>query len=148
MEISHFLGLIIISAFSVSIVPNSDCGWNSTHHCGVSRRKFGWNANRLDKPVEYIVSTIDKSVEHLPTRITSSNDFKEIDKTDCLFYKIEGVVVQQVPLFNGECHFWFDTFKDKDRVKVFNTNFTIRKNGKKPPRCCWNGIASRLMRIM
>ena len=80
----------------------------------------------VDEVVEYIVSTIDKSVEHLPTRITSSNDYGRIDKLIAYSIKSRVLLYAASPLFNGNATF-YDTFKDKDGVKLFNTTYDKEK---------------------
>jgi hypothetical protein len=80
----------------------------------------------VDEVIDYIVSTIDKSIEHLPTRITSSNDLGRIDKVIALSIKSRVLLYAASPLFNGNAAF-YDTFKDKDGVKLFNSTYDKEK---------------------
>lgn len=80
----------------------------------------------VDEVVDYIVSTIDKSIPNLPTRITSSNDFGRIDKLIAYSIKSRVLLYAASPLFNGNASF-YDTFKDKDGVKLFNTTYDKEK---------------------
>ena len=74
----------------------------------------------VDNVIEYIVSTIDKSIEHLPARISSSNDFGRIDQIIAYAIKSRVLLYAASPLFNGNAEF-YETFKDKDGQKLFNT---------------------------
>lgn len=80
----------------------------------------------VDKVVDYIVSTIDKSIEHLPLRITSSNELGRIDQLIAYSIKSRVLLYAASPLFNGNAAF-YDTFKDKDGVKLFNTVYDKEK---------------------
>lgn len=80
----------------------------------------------VDEVIDYIVSTIDKSITNLPTRITSSNDLGRIDKVIAYSIKSRVLLYAASPLFNGNATF-YDTFKDKDGVKLFNTTYDKEK---------------------
>lgn len=80
----------------------------------------------VDEVIDYIVSTIDKSITNLPTRVTSSNDFGRIDKLIAYSIKSRVLLYAASPLFNGNATF-YDTFKDKDGVKLFNTTYDREK---------------------
>lgn len=80
----------------------------------------------VDEVVDYIVSTIDKSIEHLPARLTSSNELGRIDKVIALSIKSRVLLYAASPLFNGNAAF-YDTFKDKDGVRLFNSTFDKEK---------------------
>lgn len=80
----------------------------------------------VDEVIDYIVSTIDRSITNLPIRITSSNDFGRIDKLIAYSIKSRVLLYAASPLFNGNATF-YDTFKDKNGVKLFNTTFDKEK---------------------
>ncbi len=80
----------------------------------------------VDEVVEYIVSTIDKAIPNLPTRINSANDFGRIDKLIAYSIKSRVLLYAASPLYNGNASF-YDTFKDKDGVKLFNTTYDKEK---------------------
>lgn len=80
----------------------------------------------VDEVIDYIVSTIDKSITNLPVRITSSNNFGRIDRLIAYSIKSRVLLYAASPLYNGNVAF-YDTFKDKDGVKLFNTAFDKEK---------------------
>ncbi len=80
----------------------------------------------VDEVIDYIVSTIDKSIEHLPTRITSSNELGRVDKVIAYSIKSRVLLYAASPLFNGNGDY-YDTFKDKDGLKLFNTTYDKEK---------------------
>lgn len=80
----------------------------------------------VDEVIDYIVSTIDLSITNLPIRITSSNDFGRIDKLIAYSIKSRVLLYAASPLFNGNATF-YDTFKDKNGTKLFNTTYDKEK---------------------
>lgn len=80
----------------------------------------------VDEVIDYIVATIDKSIEHLPTRITSSNELGRIDKVIAYSIKSRVLLYAASPLFNGNAGF-YNTFTDKDGQKFFNTSYNKEK---------------------
>jgi len=80
----------------------------------------------VDEVIAYIVSTIDKSITNLPLRNTSSNDLGRIDQVIAYSIKSRVLLYAASPLFNGNAAF-YDSFKDKDGVKLFNTTYDKEK---------------------
>jgi len=80
----------------------------------------------VDEVINYIVSTIDKSIQNLPVRNTSQNDLGRIDQVIAYSIKSRVLLYAASPLFNGNANF-YDTFVDKDKVKLFNTAFDKEK---------------------
>lgn len=80
----------------------------------------------VDEVVKYIVSTMDKAIANLPVRITSSNDLGRIDQVIAYSIKSRVLLYAASPLFNGNAQF-YDTFVDKDGVKLFNTTYDKEK---------------------
>lgn len=84
------------------------------------------NRKPVDEVVEYIVSTINKAIPNLPTRITSSNDLGRVDQLIAYSIKSRVLLYAASPLFNGNAAF-YDTFKDKNGVKLFNSIYDKEK---------------------
>jgi len=80
----------------------------------------------VDEVINYIISTIDKSIVNLPKRITSSNDLGRIDQLIAYSIKSRVLLYAASPLFNGNAEY-YDTFKDKDGVKFFNSTYDKEK---------------------
>jgi len=80
----------------------------------------------VDEVIDYIVKTIDKSIETLPLRNTASNNLGRIDQVIAYAIKSRVLLYAASPLFNGNAAF-YDTFKDKDGVKLFNTVYDKEK---------------------
>lgn len=103
----------------IPIVDNNLPISSSVEEVRVSRRP-------VDEVVDYIVSTIDQSITNLPTRITSSNDLGRIDKVIAYALKSRVLLYAASPLFNGNSAF-YESFKNKEGMKYFNTTFDKEK---------------------
>jgi len=80
----------------------------------------------VDKVIDYIVASIDQSIENLPLRNTASNELGRIDQVIAYAIKSRVLLYAASPLYNGNAVF-YDTFKDKDGVKLFNTVYDKNK---------------------
>ncbi|MDD3077508.1 MAG: RagB/SusD family nutrient uptake outer membrane protein [Paludibacter sp.] len=80
----------------------------------------------VDEVVDYIVSTIDKAIEHLPVRVTRTNDLGRIDQVIAYAIKSRVLLYAASPLFNGNSEY-YENFKDKDGQKLFNTVYDKEK---------------------
>ncbi|MDD4969309.1 MAG: RagB/SusD family nutrient uptake outer membrane protein [Paludibacter sp.] len=80
----------------------------------------------VDEVVKYIVTTMDKAIANLPVRITSSNNLGRIDQVIAYSIKSRVLLYAASPLYNGNAQF-YETFVDKDGVKLFNTIYDKEK---------------------
>lgn len=80
----------------------------------------------VDDLIDYIVRTIDLSMEHLPLRITSENDLGRIDKVIAASIKSRVLLYAASPLFNGSAAF-YENFTDKQGKKLINTTYNKEK---------------------
>lgn len=91
-----------------------------------STEEVGIKREPVDNVVDYIVSTIDKAIEHLPTRITTTNDMGRIDQVIAYAIKSRVLLYAASPLFNGNAEF-YENFKNKDGQQLFNTVYDKEK---------------------
>lgn len=82
--------------------------------------------NTVDECFEYIVNTIDASMEKLPLRAVSVNDLGRADKVIAAGLKSRVLLFAASPLFNGNAEY-YGTFTGNDGEHLFNLQYDAEK---------------------
>nr|WP_321411717.1 RagB/SusD family nutrient uptake outer membrane protein [uncultured Carboxylicivirga sp.] len=78
--------------------------------------------NTVDESFEYIVNTINQSIEVLPERNSNNLYLGRIDKVIAEAIKSRVLLYAASPLFNGNAEY-YQNFVDKEGVSLFNTTY-------------------------
>ena len=78
--------------------------------------------NTVEECFDYIVNTIDASIEYLPERVTNNLYLGRVDKTIAMAIKSRVLLYEASPLFNGNAEF-YENFTNSDGEQLFNTTY-------------------------
>ena len=92
----------------------------------------------VDEVVEYIISTIDEAMIHLPSRVMATNDLGRLDKVIASGIKSRVSLYAASPLFNGNNEF-YSNFNDHEGNPFFNLVEDITK---------WERAATFLFKLL
>ncbi len=78
--------------------------------------------NTVEECFDYIVNTIDSSIDRLPERVTNNLYLGRVDKTVALAIKSRVLLYAASPLFNGNAEF-YENFTNADGTPLFSTTY-------------------------